>query len=67
MTSVTTTRNNGDDERIKKHYKIMNRELILRKRYDSVTRAQIHCQARSKQCLIGPAISKLSAGDLGAG
>ena len=24
-------------------------------------------QARSKQCLIGPAITKLSAGDLGAG
>ena len=24
-------------------------------------------QARSKQCLIGPAIEKLSAGDLGAG
>ena len=24
-------------------------------------------QARSKQCLIGPAIAKLSAGDLGAG
>ena len=26
-----------------------------------------HSQARSKQCLIGPAITKLSAGDLGAG
>ena len=24
-------------------------------------------QARSKQCLIGPAITKLSAGDMGAG
>ena len=24
-------------------------------------------QARSKQCMIGPAITKLSAGDLGAG
>ena len=24
------------------------------------------CQARSKQCLIGPAITKLPAGDLGA-
>ena len=27
----------------------------------------IQYQARSKQCLIGPAITKLSAGDLGAG
>ena len=28
---------------------------------------QTHIQARSKQCLIGPAIVKLSGGDLGAG
>ena len=27
----------------------------------------MHCQARSKQSMIGPAIAKLSAGDLGAG
>ena len=42
--SVTTNRNNGDDERIKKHYEIMNIELLLRKRNDSVTRIQIHCE-----------------------
>ena len=29
MTSVTTNRNNGADERIKKHYEIMNIELLL--------------------------------------
>ena len=29
-------------------------------------RLLIEPQARSKQCLIGPAITKLSAGDLGA-
>ena len=29
--------------------------------------SQMTLQARSKQCLIGPAITKLSAGDLGAG
>ena len=28
--------------------------------------AEFYSQARSKQCLIGPAITKLSAGDLGA-
>ena len=43
MTGVATNRNNGDDERIKKHYEIMNIELLLRKRNDSVTRIQIHC------------------------
>ena len=31
------------------------------------TNAKTELQARSKQCLIGPAITKLSAGDLGAG
>ena len=44
MTGVATNRNNGDDEQIKKHYEIMNIELLLRKRNDSVTRIQIHCE-----------------------
>ena len=48
MTSVTTNRNNGDDERIKKHYEIMNIELLLRKRNDSVTRIQIQLIKKCK-------------------
>ena len=32
-----------------------------------ISKSQSVVQARSKQCLIGPAITKLSAGDLGAG
>ena len=34
---------------------------------DIILLKSIAIQARSKQCLIGPAIAKLSAGDLGAG
>ena len=34
MTGVATNRNNGDDERIKKHYELMNIELLLRIKSD---------------------------------
>ena len=48
---------------------VAGREWIFKSRRGIVTVLQVSLilQARSKQCLIGPAIAKLSAGELGAG